>query len=414
MSFTTWKIERYAFVDNAWSSTADTLTDFYDPVVNNKIGDTVDTFAFKIVNFNNTYDNYFSASDKIVISRAIDTTSLTSSDTLISGIVKSVPNEDSYNQDFIRVEGVNFSETLARALVFIDATGLTIPQFIQQALNHIAAYNDNFKVEWDSVNNPTLKTDGTTFPTVTEKWFNKSLLKLLEKYSSKLVTEDVNYYWYVSVDNKLVWKPREATVTSSFNSSTDDYKSIKTKKDTKDVYNFVIMKGGYSPGGQPIGTRVVNNISLAKHGFKPKIIISQHKYAENNMSLDLGGDANSRYPSSYPFTTKWVSSVTSTTAPACTIGSTISIGSDDEYDVAIVREAKYQLEVEANSFLDERGKGKLMTEIVFDAGKGWSIGDVINITMASIGKENNPMRVSDAQYNTDSDSYTLIEDEGTI
>jgi hypothetical protein len=413
MSYTYWKIERYAFSDNVWSSTAETLTDFHDPTVSAKLGEAVDNFSFKITNFNNEYDNYFNASDKIVISRKLNSSAIDTSDVLITGIVNNIPNDDSYNQNFLRVEGVNFSESLARALVFVDANGLTIPQFIQQALQHVQAYNDNFAVTWHP-DNPTLTTEDEAFPVVTERWYNKSLLKLLEEYSSKEVTGDVNYYWYVDVDNKLVWRPKTDVISYTFDASTDDYKSLKTKKDIKDVYNFVIMKGGYTPANQPISTRVVNNVSLAKHGFKPYIIVSKTNYAENLMSLDLGAEATSRYPTGYPFDTKWVSSLTSTDSPTATKGSVITVTSDAEYNSAVRREAKYLLQDEANRFLDERGQGKLMLDITFDAGKGWSVGDVIDVTIPAIGKTSNPMRVQEAVYHVDTDKFTLIEDEGTI
>lgn len=411
--YTYWKVERYAFENNVWSTTPEVLTSFHDPSVSAKLGEAVDTFSFKISNPNGIYDNYFNSSDKILISRKLNSSDVTTSDVLITGIINNLPNEKSYNQDFIRVEGVNFSESLARAIVFVDANGLTIPQFIQQALQHVQAYNDNFAVTWHP-DNPTLNTNDEAFPEVTERWYNKSLLKLLEEYSSKEVTGDVNYYWYVDVDNKLIWRPKQDNVSFTFDTATDAYKSLKTKKDTKDVYNFVIMKGGYTPANKSISTRVVNNASLAKHGFKPYIIVSKTNYAENLISLDLGAEANSRYPTGYPFTTKWVSSVTSTDAPACTRGNTISISSDAEYNTAIRRESKFLLADEANRFLDERGQGKLMLDLVFEAGKGWSVGDVINVTIPSIGKTNNPMRVEQAVYHVDTDTFTLIEDEGTI
>jgi len=411
--YVTWKIVRYPFVNNSWSAIPDVIDSFYDPQVIAKLGDTTDTFSFKVVNFNHRYDDYFKVSDKVLISRVVNSSSLSSSDLLISGVVSAVPNDDSSSSNFVRVEGVNFSETLARALVFIDGNSLTIPHFIEQALSHIAAYNSNFKVTWHP-DNKYVKTDGSEFPIVTEKWYNKSFLKLVEKYSSKSATEDTNYYWYIDSDNRFVWRPRQSVVSNSFDSSVDDYSSLKTKKDIKDVYNFVIMKGGSTPGGTAISTRVVNNISLAKHGFRPYIIVSNAGYAKTNISLDLGEDSQSSFPSSYPFTTKWVSSLTSTDSPACTKNSPVVVNSNGEYNEAIRREAKFLLEAEAKRFLDVRGKGKLMVEIVFPAGKGWSIGDVINVTVPSIGKVNNPMRVSESQYTTSTDTFTLIEDEGTI
>ena len=406
--YVNWKVERYARTgDSTWSATPIELSDFYDILIRMSLGDGKDTFSFKQTNFNNELDDYWNIGDKVVLSYKVNDTA-SASDIVMNGIVTNIPNEDSYNNNFIRVEGNNYSETLMSALVFYAPNGATnLVSYLQEALNSIALYNENFKVTWNG-DNPSVKIDDVTaFPTYDERWFYKSFLKLLEKYSTNSYTDDGNYYWYVNVDNELVWRPKTQGITASFNQTTDDYNSLKTKKDIKGVVNFVIAKGGLSPAMKPITIKYDNAVSRAKHGFKYKLLISEHNTANNLMLQDglLGQGSTTRYPTSYSYVTKWSRIDT---------GATITVANDAEYDDAIRDEVKRRLKREAKEYVTARKDGKLMIELSFINGKGWTIGDNINTTIADIGFANKPMRVKEVELTNSGERYTLEEDEGTI
>lgn len=399
MVYNTWKIERYAKdqYSDTWSDTAVEITSFFDPIVRASLGDGKDTFSFKMTNFNGELDNYWRLGDKVVIYHAVNTSTITSTDVIMNGIVTNLPNEESSNQNMIRVEGNNYSETLMNALAFYDPNmDVAIDVFLQGIVNSVATMNDNFKVTWDATN-PTTKRDGSAFPTTNEKWFYKSVTKALERYSADSRTEDGNYYWYVTVDNKLSWKPKTDDVVSTFDKSTDNYLSFKTKNDTQGVVNFVIAKGGTDPKGKPVTTRYDDPISRAKNGFKYYLLISNVPYFSDLMQLN-GVDNDTYKTTTYPFTTSWGVEVTS----------------PDDFVEKLRAEVTTKLRKEASDFVNARKYGKLMVDLEFINGKGWSIGDVISVTIPALGFVAKPMRVQESEISNSGERYTLIEDKGSI
>lgn len=409
--FVFWKIELYsrkANSDYEWESIPTVLTSYYDPLLNVSIGDGKDTFSFKVVNTNGDYDNFFRVGDKVKIYRAYNTTTIDSSNLLMDGIIKALPVESDGTKDILRVEGANYTEMLMNAITFVSADGLTIPEFLAQALTVVNNFNTNFSIGWSGTN-PSLKRDNVTaFPVVTERWNYKSILKLLEKYSSDKFTNDGNYYFYINNANELVWTPRSSLSVATFNDSTDEYQKLSIKKDISGVVNFVIAKGQLSPGGRIISVKVDDPASRAKNGFKPKVIVSEANKVNELLQRDgVNTNSNNRFPSDFssPFVTTWVSSIT---------GSTITCNSEDEYDDAIVSEVKFHLKAEARAYIDERKDGKKMIDITFNPNKDWGMGDVINVTIPRAEKSNNPMRIASVQYSTTSDTFSLEEDEGTV
>ncbi|OYT26521.1 MAG: hypothetical protein B6V02_01495 [Thermoprotei archaeon ex4572_64] len=408
MVFVNWKITRDPFVNDVWTGVTEDIEGFYDPMLRTNLGEGKDTFSFKLTNFNDTLDNHFQVGDKITLRYGVNTLPADMTDDHIKmvGVITSLPGQEDGGANLLRVEGNNFSETLMNAITFINGDSLTIPNFLDQALQHIAAYNDKFRVTWHP-GNKDVKTDGTAFP-MGERWYNKSVKVLLEKYSSRKITEDVNYYWYVNNANQLVWRAQTEDVTYSFNKETEEYKAYKNSKDMKGIVNFLIIKANVSPKGNPISTRIDRAISRVKHGFKPKIITFDAKEGDNLVGLDGG------VPDTFPFTTKWKSKVERAAAPFMTEGSFVTCDSLDEYDTAIIEQTKYLMIRTGNAYLDEHQHGKLSVELTFQPGKNWNIGDVISVTIPEIGKSNNAMRVRDAEYSTTTERYTLVEDEGTL
>jgi hypothetical protein len=401
MVYNTWKIERYAKNSDSdtWSTTAETITSFYDPVVRTSLGDGKDTFSFKLTNYNGEYDDYWNIGDKVVIYHVVNTSTITSTDILMNGIVTNLPNKQDSSQNIIRVEGNNFSETLMSALAFYDPNAdVTIDTFIKGIINSVALLNDNFKVTWTSTTIPSKKRDGVTdFPTTHEKWFYKNVTKALEKFSQNSQTQDGNYYWYVDVNNQLVWQPRKDAISYTFDKATDNYLSFETKRDVKDVVNFVIAKGDADPKGRTITDRYDDPVSRAKHGFKYYLMISNKNYAQFLLENE-GLDKESYKTATYPFTTAWGVTVTSS----------------DNFVEELRLVVKALLRKDAKAYVEERNEGKLIVELEFINGKGWAIGDVIGVTIPEIGKVNNPMRVQEVEISNSGERYTLIEDEGTI
>lgn len=422
--FVNWKLDLYSYDDTVGSHSTtitSTLTNFFSPRVRTKLGEGKDTFEFKVQNNRGEFDNFFQPGDKVVVSRGVNKSTLDSSDIIMNSVIKKAPFKKQ-KKNTVKIGCNNFSETLMNAITFVDGSELTIPEFIEAALNAVNANNPAFGVTWKSTN-PSLKSDGSAFPNG-ERWYNKSVLKLLETYSNGSYTDDGNYFWYVNIDNELVWDKETQSVSETFDSDKDNYILLDSKKDTSEVINFIIIKGDTSPSGKVIQTRVDDAVSRVKNGFKPKIITSKAQYARELIELDRSanpsdfdeGDTN---PNTYPFTTFWKASVARPSNPTMVVGSQVTVSDKKEYNRAVQSQVVFELKKEANRFLNERGSGKVQVEITFQPGKTpngqqWSIGNVISVTIPELGKSNDPMRVEEADYTETSESYTLIEDEGTV
>lgn len=418
MVYTTWKFERYARTgDSVWSSTAVDITDAYDPVVRMAIGEGRDTFEFKLQNFNGEWSNGWVIGDKLKIYYKVNSSSIESSDLLLQGIVVDIPFDVTGKQDFLRIKGNNYTETLMNALVFYDPgnSGQPIPGFLEGAINSIGLFNDDFKITWNA-SNPSVKSTGDAFPTIYDKWFYKSALKLLENYSNNSETDDGNYYWYINESNELVWRRKTDSANFTFNTAINDYKGLKIKKDTKGIVNFIIAKGGIDPSGDAITVKRDDPVSRAKHGFKYKLI-TLSATAENDLiqqDKKALGNNTPISPSNYPSTTGWVATATLDSGPTMTPGSTVTVSSWTEYINAYRTEIKYRLGKQSKEYMDAHKYGKLQVELEFANGKGWGLGDVVQVTIPEIDADSKPMRVADIEYTMNSERYVLEEDEGTI
>lgn len=398
-----WKVVRAAFANNVWG-TDTTLTELYDPIIRVKSGDGKDSFNFKVNNTQSDYDDYFNPNDRIIISRQQNSdTGWADSDILITGAIRNVPQNINSSQDLLRIEGYNFSETIMNALVFVDGNGETLDVFLERALNSVRVYNDNFKVTWNP-NNPTAKYSGGSFPVVTERFFNRPLSYILEKYVTKEATGDGRYYWFVNKDNELTWdKQLDDTNGRSFDQGVDEHQAIKISKDINDVKNFVIIKGGLDPKGNPVQDRYADYSSIAKHGFRYYIFTFEAKTGQSDLDVDQKANSvESMEDATYPLTPTWDSTVTATSFNDYV----------DKYRVYF----KAFLRGEGKKYVDLRSSGKLKVDVTFQAGdKNWGLGDVVPVNIPSLSDNTGKLlRVDEIQYSTTTDTYTLIEDEGTI
>jgi hypothetical protein len=387
------------------------------------LGTGKDTFSFKQNNFNHELDNYWRVGDKVVISYKTNTTSTDSSDVIMNGIVTAIPLQEASNNNVVSVNGNNYTESLMNALVFYAPSSATsLHTYMQEALNSINLFSANFKVLWSSTN-PSTKSDGSAFPTYSERWYYKNYLSLLEKYSMNKYTEDGDYFWYVDVDNNLVWQPKTNNVSGSFSTS-DAFQSMSIKKDTSGIINFVICKGGLSPRGNPITVRVDDPISRVKNGFKYYLLIDENNTSKNLYGQDqlagAGGSWDKALPISsanYPTTTGWNATINVTAdgdVPAMTAGSPVVCASFKQYDNAVRQEVRAMLQDAGQNLINTYKNGKLSIDLTFAPGKGWSLGQVINVTIPGIGFVSKPLRVKSVEITDDNERYTLEEDVGTI
>jgi len=425
MSFVKWKVERFAFNGISWSGTGTVIADIYDPIISVAIGDKKDSFGMKLNNPYGRWNNYFQPNDKLQISRVTNINTFDADDILMVGAIRDIPTNTTGTQDEIRLEGFNFSEAIVTGIVFYD-TGdvLKSPlEIVKAALESLQLQNTNFTVTWSDDNPLLTKKDGSTsFPTYKKKYFYKPLSKVLEEMLSDPYTADGAYHWWVDKDNKLQIRADTAGTSYSFDPSTDN--SVVGYKDGRDVSavkNFIIIKGGTAPNGLPIQTRVQDYTSIAKHGFKFYMYVDETKYAENINQDDMvksWGSAQStkRFPTSYPFTTSWYALYTATVETVSVVqGNQVTVDNDAEYSAVLKEQAVTVLKSRGQDYINNTKWGKLKVDVTVNSGaKSWRLGDRIICTIARTGVLNKVLRLSEIQYTTETDTFSLEEDIGTV
>ena len=420
MGYITWRVDYTPYSKGTWDSgDTVTVTNPRDILVSVNLGEAKDSFTLNSSNFNSLNNNKFNPNDRIEIYRTSNTDSInTTTDLLMTGTVKNSPDMVGNNIDTTKIEGYNYSEAVTSAIVFADGRTLNIPNALQLALTK-AGNNNAFKITWDS-SNPSTKVGGGAFDNVDEKWFNWTLKKILEQYSSSMYTGDGAYYWYVTKDNKLKWFSQNDSnkfTEYTFKYTTDEVESIKTAKDIKEVKNHIIIKGGYAPDGKGIQHSEIDYASVNKHGRKYLFHISKVNNATDIVKEDTGS-STTKYPASYVgFVTSWKSSVTATVeGVTMTKGSTVSgIDSDTKYNACIRAHIKGLLQAEAQEILVFYKYGKLKIDLGFRAGtKSWILGDLVTCTLPQAYTGSKVLRVNEIQYSTTTDRFSLVEDEGTL
>jgi hypothetical protein len=443
MTYTTWKITHTPVTEGIygpeWNDEDETeLTSYYDPRIKLGLGETKNTFAFKVINFNNNYDNFFQPEDRISIYRVINSDTVTTEHLLMEGTIKDIPTQEDFNNKHLRIEGNDFTETILNGIAFVDSADRTIPEVFQEALAFINRASPNFGVAWDD-DNPDEKTIGGAFPTTSERIFYQPMRQIMEKYSTSQATEDeVSYYYYVTRDKKLIWKPRDTSNSKTLDLTTVPCKLIKTAKDVSKIKNFVVIKGGIDPAGNPIQDFYQDVSSITKHGLKFHILISNNTKAKDLVDIDRSDDFGEDKPysteGSYPditsaaYTTKWKSPL-SDNVKVSILGSTVTItknqtitidqGSESAnkkaYNAIIRAVVKHELQQEARAYVDMVRYGKLKVDLELPVGQvTWGLGDNINVNLPVIKDVPILMRVNEIEYGTDTDILSLEEDKGTL
>jgi len=412
MTYVSWKLEH--FNDLEGTGTPDNeITRFRNPQIITSMGDGRDSFSFTI-KLNSDAADFLNIRDKVRIKRTIEGASPTTSDIIMVGAVNKLPKSRESNKSVIKVKGNNFSKTLMDAVVFTDASDKTIPNALEEALNSIKNYSQGFGVSWNN-NNPDKKRDGTTdFPTVDEKWYYKSMRKILSDYSNDAETDDGDYYWYVDTDNTLVWRPEEDTSVDVINDSTK-YKNIKLKRDSEEVVNFVRAKGDTLPTGGAVEAQYIDFGSAGKHGLRFKTIQSDAKTTSTNhnqVMANIGASEEDVLPSdvsgfSYPLSNSdipWEESAT--------------IDSDAKYLQELKAFVKSKLRARAEEHVTNNRNGYYEVDIdVLAKNNTFNLGEVYDINIDGLFPDDNvskPMRVKEIQYTNNVDNIVLREDTPSV
>lgn len=273
-------IKRYASTgDGTWNSTPELYTDAYDVNVTSGLGDIKDTVSFKLPNYRNVNIYNIAVQDRVEVYLSINGAAATTDTLLINALVKNVSQTSNARGGIIVVQGVSFGEIVANALVFHNDAGKNVMQFLQGCLNSVALRNTNFNITWNT-SNPTMKSNGSAFPTLNSgdlvKEFDKSLSAILDKYLTDTYTEDGGYFWYVNTSKELVIRKRSDSLSGSVTES--DVREAKYSVNSEDVKNFIVVKCGfdYNDPPRPITTKYDDVVSRAKYGFRYYVLVDHN------------------------------------------------------------------------------------------------------------------------------------------
>ncbi len=404
--YTFWKLERTPVNVNTglWDTTkTETLTSFYDPQVFVKAKEGKDSFNFKVTNFNGEYSNFFKPRDRIKLYRALNTTTVVEDDLLMDGSIVDTPEDVGFNTSIIRVKGFNFTEMMFGGLVFLDATNLPIDQALERALLSLTSgntSNSNFNIGWSS-ENLDVRSDGSAFPDVGKRYYNKPFNLVIEENSSASKTGDGRYFWYLDTSNELHWRKEIDLAVDVFNQSEDNYNHIKIGKDTSGVKNYIIVKGGQDAKNNSIQNRYTDYSSISKHGTKFYFLVDEAQTAKNTIDADQDSKGvDNMEDASYPFTPTWNNGT--------------AVTSFNNYNDDLRTYIKKVLKGKGKDFAELRKFGKLKVDLTMQPNRSWNIGDVLEVTIPSISSTSQNMRVQEVQYSTTTDTFSLEEDIGSL
>lgn len=359
--------------DGVWSSTGTAITDAYDVVVNNALGETKDTFSFKVPNNRNSRIASFDPQDNININLLINNDTATGSNLLMNGLLKAVKEDVNDKGKFLRIEGVSFAEIAGNALVFVERSNVNCMQLLEAALTSVRLRNGNFGITWNS-SNPSVKSNGDAFPSLESggsvKEFDKSLSTLLNKYLQDEYTGDGRYYWYINNSKELVIRKRFAEATDGVLTEGVDFKTAKYDINAEDVRNFIVVKCGNDFNNRPISTRYDDPVSRAKYGFRYYMLVDT-QIAQRIRAQGLYTSSNNE------------AFKTAVKAAGVNAGA---------------------------AFARAHNKGFRQITITMSPNVSYSIGDKVAVTAPSYNITNLPMRIKEISWDIDSTIITLTEE----
>lgn len=432
MTFVRWKME-HTPVRNGEAIEEDTTTyyDIIDPTVRWKLGDSKDAFECKLRNIDGELNGKINPMDRLTIYRTVNSETFTASDIIFVALVVSANQEQSASDSVIKIVSYSFSDEVMTSVIFVAGNNRPINEVLDEATRTLQTRPGTLNIVWDP-DNPSLKSDNVTpFPPMLEDWKNRPFRDLLIKYSTDQFTQDGSYTWYVSRDNKLVWKRSESFQLQSFNVTTTPIYSFRTDLDREGIRNYVIVKCGLDPAGVQIQRAVHDMPSIARYGQKFQVLIAEAGNAQIFNRMDLiksyGQEVrDTTYPDlSAGFTTAWRSAVTKEIDVGVNMveGEFVTIpdsGTDQQRRnryTAIIREQALAIGIaEANRFMKARRFGKLGFEFDVEPGTlGWSLGERVNdiIPWVRLNQQIN-LRVQEIQYGEDSDKYVIAEEIGSL
>lgn len=400
------------------------ISDFYNLKVSLSSERSKDTFGFSILNhkekigdaINYSQKNSFSKQDKITIYSYYKDEFLGNgvdglpdvAHYLISGFISDVSYSTNESTSIFNISGVSLSEGLMNVLVPAVYIDNNVGNIVIDLVNKANGTMGDFRkitadlATLDGSGNRTgggyiwpSMSDGSAYPTITFVKNYSNIFNHLSTLASVEYTGDVDigtYIFYLDNDDELHFEPKKLTIDKNFDEYLDDVSAI-SKKDTKDgMINVVLFNSGRDPFGNGILTISHNVTSVKKYGAKWKYLTEDRvsTYIQNEESI-LSGliDAETKYPSSYPYTVKQSGSFLGKTY----IADTTTVSDNTDYKDYIRTIVSIEGRARGKTIVDETGIPRDEVSWEFDLGNNnYQPNDLWDIQLYSIDF-NNKLRV---------------------
>ena len=235
---------------------------------------------------------------------------------------------------------------------------------------------------------------------------------MLQDYSKDSRTKDGEYYWYVDSQNRLVWRPETGAVDQEID---DDfpYKNISIDRSNESVVNFVLVKGGTLPTGEPIEAKYKDFASMGKNGPKRKDIQGRENYVDNlhgQTMNNIGAAPSDTRPSevsgfSYPMPVSDVAWQADT-----------QITSDNDYFDRLKSVVKDELRKDGAAVVnnDQNGYYKITLEVHANDNV-FGLSDVYQFSLSTLRPNlRKEYRVEEIEYTSTIDRIIFKEDRPTV
>lgn len=452
MKVSQYKVELYKKVvgsDNVWETTPVNITDIIEANIKDGIKVSADSFSIALKNSEVDFQEYkyliatTGTGDQISIDiddrmqifawYGFDEPASHSAKFLFDGFIKEIGYQTSANgQRYYNISGVNTSEILLKVLLparyqQTDANNNS-PLIIQSFLNIINDPSDPYNprnVTWHP-SNPSTKVDGSAFKELNYIQKFKPIYTMIEELSEEDFTgdEDYPYYHYIKTEevgsdivNYLYWLPRENTSSGTITEGEEIF-ACKIQRGIWDTVNALIINCGRDANGAGMHTYTYDVESYGKVGGRWKYIAFEdigNNLLQNEKTFNPSSFTDdSNFPTSFPYTTYFISSDTYTGSPAVTEGNPVICANASEFNTAIRREAKFLGRQRGDNIIKKQGRSRFKAQIEMDFGTiDYSIGQVVDLIVPSYGwTSDNPrkLRVQEITHTIGMDGWqTEIE-----
>jgi len=436
---------------STWSSTEITLTDINSIDVKRGIGKIKDTFELKILNAENDYYkngvSVIEEDDRIKIwiwEGETDWSDLTTVQQnacfQIDGSVTSV-NQTLSTGRTLTVKGVGMMDVVFKGLVFVRDTSLTKPHLIiQNIIAQLNSYNPYRKIyganptEWGTTLTvrATTKRDGTTaFEDKAYTCSYKPAVEIIEDLSTNKYTGDGTYIFKVGYNPTesrydFYWYAKETDTTDSLTEGTDIIHEINLKQSNEGIINAVIYHVGTDCNNNPRDflaydpTRQVADGASWRYytetGDQIQALI-ENEWENNTASFatDSGGNRTSNYPTAYDNGGgKWTFQFDTRDDSGVPTGTKAEATDADDYNDAIVEEAKWAGRDIVMKVIDRWGESKWSGSITIPQSNSYTEGQLLKLTSESYNLSEYPLRVEEINQTIWDTTLKVKEDEKSI